>query len=137
MFVCFYRDAMKTPTLAILITACSLAITTAEPGGRETKDPEAHASKMLKKYGGDDNSLSKEELVKAMQDRPQHGPPPGGEDGAGDSERPPRPEPEEMATKMMEKYDADGDGNLNKAELTKMISERPQGPPHGGGRGEE
>ena len=127
---------MKTPTLAILVTACSLAITTAEPGGRETKDPEAHATKILKKFGGDDNTLSKEELVSSLKARPQHGPPPGGQNDSDASERPPRPEPEEMATRIMEKFDADGDGQLNKAELIKSLSERPPRPPRGGGEGE-
>lgn len=72
--------------------------------------------------------------------QPPAGPPPppgqgvGGPSGAGPGPEGPHrpPSPEEMATRLMEKFDANKDGELSQDELTKALEDlrqhRPRGP---------
>ena len=64
------------------------------------------------------------------------GPPPGGGGaGHGKGGQQQRPSPEQLAAKLMEKFDANKDGKLSQDELTQALKDLREHKPPGGGSG--
>lgn len=118
------------------------------PGaGFQPPAPENIAARMLERSdANNDGFLSRDELVAAVGHRLEQGGRPGGPRGPrppADAEDRPEgfqpPSPEEIASHMLEKSDADGNGQLSKDELIDAIKARHEEgrgprPPFGEGR---
>lgn len=134
---------MKTPllTLTLASTAFFASNLSARPEARpERPDPETIAVEMFTEYDANENdTLSQDELVAALTGiREKHkGNRPGGRPGmkrerpdGDDTDRPMKPgkgkrkgppSPEKVAPKLIEDFDASGDGELNTEELLEAL----------------
>ncbi|MDQ8182471.1 EF-hand domain-containing protein [Pelagicoccus sp. SDUM812005] len=132
---------MNTQLLALSIASATLFVAnlSARPEGAPPRpDPEAIAVDMFADYDTDEsNTLSQTELTAALtglREKHQGERPRMGRKGSGDesdSDRPAKarqgkrkgpPSPEELAPKLVEDFDASGDGELDTEELLNALS---------------
>ena len=112
--------------LGIFLAANSYA----EPGADRPKrpDPQELAAKLIADFDHDGSgTLDEVELAEALVFMKENRPRPPRHEGMRPRREPPAPE--EVAQRMLEKHDADGDTLLSEEELVQALASRPG--PHG------
>lgn len=125
----------KLIIIGLMATLAGSLFAQDRPPRGERPDPAEFAAKMLADFDKDGSgSLDATELTEALAFQRENRPQRPQREGMG-GKRPHAPNPDVVAGKMIENFDADDNGNLSEEELSKALRNMRRGGPKGKSRG--